>query len=846
MQKFDLGRDLGITIARRKPREWTQDFVPVKRVQNGVVVIEDDRGKTRFIKILEINAVNFAIMAPEEQDRLIMTYMRQLRTGPDSFQIKIVTKRSNIEEYIAAAKKALSEEQDINCKTMIVNYINYLSREASAQTFKKHYYYIFEYEPPAYGKGASSESEAIAALNRKADEIISNFKSLGNKVKITRPEEQDWELCNILYDYYNRKICSYENFESRLDRIEHDVKAINGIPQDEEAPDDSDFKSILAPKSIDFNESPNYMVIDGQYRCHYFAPGRNIPSYINTAGGWLTELTSFGEGFDVDLFFKKVDSAQKLNSIRNSLKFKRNDMEQTTAEDMNADEVMEGYSSAMFMKTALKSGGEEIYEMSVMMTTHADTLEELLDRKEFIKKRSIEMDMPLWECKRFQEEAFSSTGFFLDLSPKLFNLTHRNITSSGVAACYPYTAFSLADPEGIAVGYHRENKSLIMVDPFATHYANANISLYGSSGQGKTFTLMTLTSRMRFQGVQQYILSPDKQDEFRRICSAIGGVFVDISPSSTQRINLFEISPMESPERSLLGGDSYIEKSWLVDKIDSIKIWCNYLIKDLTYAEKVTIGRVLTELYADFGITEDNSSVYEDPVKKTVKRMPIMSDFYERIRREKGLRPDIGIILSQFVTGEAKSLNGHTNVDLNNKYIVFGLENIKGELLAPSMFIILDYVWGKCRERKTEKKMISIDEGWKLLDPKNPLVGEFVQEIFKIIRGYGGGAIFATQSIVDLFRDGSNFGNAILSCSHSKIILGMEQKDLKLITGELGLSATESAQIMGSEPGEALMCAGANHIPVKIQASDLEYKLFTTRRSDLAEIIKESQARKEI
>ena len=129
--------------------------------------------------------------------------------------------------------------------------------------------------------------------------------------------------------------------------------------------------------------------------------------------------------------------------------------------------------------------------------------------------------------------------------------------------------------------------------------------------------------------------------------------------------------------------------------------------------------------------------------------------------------------------------------------------------------------------------MITIDEGWQLLDGNNRQVGEFVQEIFKVIRGFGGGAIFATQSIVDLFNGRDNYGNAIISCSHSKMILGMEQTDLDNISLKLGLTSEEAMTIPSQDKGEALFCAGASHIPIKVKATPWEHALFTTQRDDL-------------
>lgn len=841
MKDFDIGKALGLTFNKRAPKEWAQDYVEETKVTNGVVVREDSKGQLHYIKILEFNAVNFIIMSPDEQDALVGKYMSYLRVLPDKFHIKIVTTQTNIDEYIAAARNALQEEINENCRHLIGNYINYLILEASPQTSRKHYYYIFEYEPPSWGEAAKTEEDIINALNKKTQEVIDCFASLGNEVLVSQGEDPDVTLANLIYNHYNRYLCEYETFKDRAHRIAGDTRKINRLTDADPMPD-ADFKTLFAPKNIDFNESPDYVLINGIYKSHFFIPGSSIPKMVYTNGGWLSNIADFGEDFDLDIYFAKQDKAQKLSKLRGKLSSSSYEAEHTDAESMSAAEKYGAYSDAMYLKDALTEGEEEVYEMSILISCYAARLSDLKQLKDIIKKSAQTMNISILECKRFQEDAFFSTGFGVTPTSKIYNLTHRNLTSSAVAATYPFTAFLLRDPEGISLGYNMANSSLIMLDPFDKHYSNANFCIYGAPGRGKSFALMTITSRLRCLGIQQFILAPEKQHEFIPICNEFGGEFIDISPSSKQRINLFEIRPKDSPELALIGDGSYAEKSWLIEKVETIKIFMGYLIPDLTLAEKVRIETIALNMYGKFGITEDNSSIFENGRNGKIRKMPIMSDFYREIVNAK-LRPDIATILSQFITGAARSMNGQTNVDLDNKYLVFGLENIKGDLLAPSMFIILDFVWGKSREDRTKKKMIAIDELWKLLDERNPLTGEFVVEIFKLIRGYGGGAMCATQSVVDLFRGGSNFGNTILSCANSKILLGMERKDLTLIAEELGLSSTEISSITSYRKGQSLLCAGSNHIPVQIEASERERELFETERSANARKLEEARAR---
>lgn len=835
---FNIARDLGLSFSSSKPPEWTQDFVQENRIRNGVIITEDSNGNNRkFVKIMEVVAINFTIMSDEEQDMTIRKYAALIKTITADFHIKVVTTFSNIDDYVAMARAAYQEEKNESCKALIAQYIQYLQTEGGLDTYRKHYYFIFELQGEDM-KSIQTEEDGIALINRKAEEIASGFRSLGNDVLLFTSNE-DGKLSELLYNYYNRATRRNEPYNKRVMRIRDDRAKVMELLPDADIP--FDFRNLIAPKSIDFNESPSYMVIDGMYRSHFFVRGNTIPNYMLTQGGWLSGIINFGFGYDIDIYFIKDDSSQKLNSIKNTLKWQKYKLANTEAEQENAEEIAENYSGAMWMKQALKGGRESVYDITVLITVWAHTLEELDLRKKAMKKAAITLDVDILECKRYQEEAFYSTGYTMNLRPKLLNVGRRNMTTSAVAAAYPFTAFSLSDKNGIAVGYHRENSSMVLYDPFDSRYANANMSIYGASGHGKTYSLMTITTRLRYHGVQNFILAPDKQDEFRRICDALGGEFVDIAATSSQRINPLEIRPMSSPVTAFLGGNSYSEKSWVIDKIDNLKIWLTYLIPDLTLAEKTQLETILLHLYGEFGMNEDNDSIYEDEEHTKLKKMPVISDFYKKIEkavREGILRKDILVIMSRFINGACRNMNGQTNVDLNNKYIVFGLENIKNDMLAPTMFIILEFIWAKCRQDRTKKKMITIDEGWQLLDGNNRQVGEFVQEIFKVIRGFGGGAIFATQSIVDLFNGRDNYGNAILSCSHSKLILGMEKTDLDNISEKLGLSREEAMTIPSQDKGEALFCAGASHIPIKVKASPSEHMLFTTQREEL-----ENQAR---
>lgn len=829
--EFDLTRDLGLNLNRTKIPEWTQDMISEMTVKDGIVVTEDQRGKKRFVKILEVIALNFPIMSATEQDNCILGYADLIKGLNSSFHIKVITTYSNIEDYVEKARDSYQKEQDPSCKSMIARYISYLQNEGGLDTYRKHYYFIFELEPEEL-RGVKDEDEIMEKLKRKSESVSTAFRSLGNEVLLDEAKDSG-RICEILYSYYNRRTAREENYNSRVARFRDDREKVRSILPDSDIP--FDFRNLIAPKSIDFNESPAYMVIDGMYRSHFFVRGSSMPSYMLTQSGWLAGIMNFGYGFDVDIYFLKGDVSKKDAAIKTSMKISSYKIQNTSPSQDNYEEVQEAAASAQWYRQALRGGHQTPYDIIVLITVWANTLEELDYRKTEMKKAARQLDVSLYECKRYQEEAFYSTGYTMNIRPKLINVGKRNLSSDGVAAAYPFTSYNMADKNGFALGYNRDNSSLVMYDPYDSGYNNANIFTVGGSGSGKTYTMMLIATRMRYLGIQNFIFAPEKQEEYGRLCDALGGEFIDFSATSTKRINPLEIRPLSSPIAAFLGGEAYEEKSWVIDKVENMLILLNHLIHDLDQAENAQLEIILLKLYERFGMNDDNNSIYVDEAHTVLKEMPILANLYDDVCEavEKGeLRREIAIILNKFIEGACRNLNGHTNVNLDNKFIVFGIEHVKEEMLASTMFILMNLVWDKVRQDKTERKMIHFEEGWKLLDNDNEEVGKFVKKVYKLIRGFGGGANFATQEVGDIAK--SKFGSSIISNSHCKIVLGMEHSQILEIAGLLGLSEKEASKVSRQRKGKALFCAGFNHIPIQVKAFDKEHERFTTDANELA------------
>ena len=258
----------------------------------------------------------------------------------------------------------------------------------------------------------------------------------------------------------------------------------------------------------------------------------------------------------------------------------------------------------------------------------------------------------------------------------------------------------------------------------------------------------------------------------------------------------------------------------------------------MTYEERQLLDEALIKTYARKGITHKNESLIDPAHPDRYKPMPILEDVYD-ILTENNDTKRMAHILNRLVHGSASSFNQETNVDLTNKYTVLDISELTGDLLTVGMFTVLDYVWDKAKENRTEEKAIFVDEVWQLIGASsNRLAAEFVLEIAKIIRGYGGSAVFATQDLNDFFAlDDGKYGKGIINNCKSKIVLNMEEEEAQRVKQILHLSETELLNITHFQRGNGLISTNNNNITVDFKASNLEKDLITTDRQELLEIL---------
>ena len=823
---------------KRKPEKlsFTQDFIPIKNLEHGIIETTDGR----YIKILEIEPINFMLRSEEEQYEIICSFASWLKISPVHLQFKSITRKADSDKHIAMLRKETETEESEQCKKLSEGYIRLIKDVGSREALTRRFFLIFRYEELRRNEN-SDYGQICSTLLTAEQNARAYFMQCGNN--ILQPKDPDEATAEILYMFFNRRSCVEEPFHSRVDRIVLDTMAaknkvigIDPIPHIRMA-------HFIAPRGIDLTHR-NYIIMDGFYYSFLYIKGNGYPNKVRA--GWMSSLINAGEGIDVDVFLKRENRSKTIDKVAQRIRLNRTKLKSMQDTSTDYEELAGSIQAGYFIKQGIANYNEDLFYMSVFVTVSARTYEELMWRKQQMTDMLKSMDMYVSDCSFQQEDALRTVMPFLQISPKLEKKSKRNVLTSGAASTYMFTSFEMSDDTGVLLGINRHNNSLCIVDLFDTKKnKNANLNLLGTSGAGKTFTMQLLALRMRMRGIQCYIIAPIKGHEFRRACNRIGGQFIKIAPGSPHCINIMEIRHTISPEMELIDELDYSEMdSLLAQKIQQLMIFFSLLIPDMTNEEEQMLDEALIRTYGKFGITHDNDSVYEDrnAVPHKMKTMPILGDLHEELQKNE-MTKRIAVIVSRFVTGSAQSFNQQTNVDLSNKYIVLDLSELKGKLLPVGMMIALDYVWDKIKSDRTKKKAIMIDEIWQLIGAgSNRMAAEFCLEIFKVIRGFGGAAISATQDLSDFFglEDG-RYGRAIINNSKNKIILNLEPDEAEFVRDTLKLTKTEIRSITRFERGEALICSNNSKVPVIIKASKEEQEMITTDRAELEAILKERQ-----
>ena len=825
---------------RKIAEGFSQDAIPIKSIQNGI--IQTTSGM--FIKILEILPINFYDMSITKQAQIANTFASIFHEGPAKVHLKCITDTNNPARMIAHIQQKCEEEKwqrgvtdgFVECAKDLIQKIKDISND---QSVCKRYFFIYCYE------GTSFDSiDILTDMDTTRQSIRETFECMGNTVIDVGYEKSSYEAGEILYYILNRKSCRHELFSERIDRIVGDTELYNttSSSRKKKEPFDIDF---IAPKGLEFRNN-DYAMIDGQYVTYFALKGDGHPQL--TYVGWLDAILSMCEGLEVDVYINRKNHDTTLSILSQYTTVQHTSLMNDSSGSAEKRKKLASKISNNSYIVEHMNHGEDLFDVVVIITLRSDTIRGLRTSKQFLLKKFRNKHLNVEDAYANIQKYFNMSLPLFEVSSDIFNRNKRNYLTSSLASLYMFTAFEMNDYTGFPLGQNAMsgNFSLTALNPFNTDYfSNANISVYGQTGAGKTYSMEIIQRAMRISGIRVFVIIPLKGHEAFRGCKHMGGSFIQLYPGSETCINICEIRPATNIDRDVLTEEIGVVKSLLANQIAFLMTWINLNItadpteSPMNSDERDIVEGELYAVYEAFEINSNNDSIFEPD--GSLKHMPVIGDIYDRLRNYPELRR-ITKALEKYVTGSCQNMNGQTNVDLTNKLIIFDVDssNIPDNLLAPFLFASIKCVYNLAQESRLYRDMIFIEEAWNIL--KNKLASGMILEMVKIIRGFGGGVCITTQDINDLINDPT--GKAIISGTAIKLIMYMEETEAQKVAETFGLTQEDVNEITRFKKGQALLLTRHAKIYLNIIASEMEDRDFTTDPNKLRMYAEEDAAKK--
>ena len=433
------------TKQRRKEAkgESAQAFLPVRDIRNGLVETTDGR----YLKILKIEPINFALRSDEEQFNIIASFASWLKISPVRLQLKAITRRADSDRHIALVREELAREENLQCRALGEDYLRLIQDVGSREALTRRFFLTFQYE--AVGRDDGDYAKIYGALQGAEQTARAYFLQCGNG--IVQPANPDEATAEILYQIFNRRSCQTEPFQTRVDRVVLDTMASQGLTLGLDPVPEIPVVEFLAPRGIDFTHY-NHIIMDGRYYSILYIRGNGYPSRVRA--GWMSALINAGEGIDIDIHLRRENRSRAIDKVAQRIRLNRTKLKGMQDTSTDYEELTNSIQAGYFIKNGIANYNEDLFYLSVFVTVSAQTYEELLWRKRQMTDMLKSMDMQVSECSFQQEAALRSVLPFLSIDSGLEKKSRQNMLTSGAASTY-----------GRAIINNSKNKIILNLEP---------------------------------------------------------------------------------------------------------------------------------------------------------------------------------------------------------------------------------------------------------------------------------------------------------------------------------------------------------------------------------------------
>lgn len=758
----------------RKVARSVQDTIPYDHVCGNYIFAVS---QNRFSKTYSFSDVSYTAASAEEQEKIFLTYGDLLNSFDTTDDIQI-TLHNNVINKKEFASRILLKHMDDGYDEYRDEYnamlLDKMQQGQNGITTKKYFTVTVS---AADLETAQQRFGSIELFMRSC------FQKLGSELTVLKANER----VRIIADIFR------------------------GVNQEIRPISSSEFlrgaeKSLCCPDYFEFKK--DYFLFDDKYARMIYL--KLLPSGLSDR--IFTDLCETSLPIVVTVNIAPVDPAEARKTVKRQLTAMRSNKIQAQKKaaqhgvvtDVIGDDLRQSLEEAESLLDDLQSKNQKMFLLNLVVMVTGSNFDELNASTEKVEAVFRKHICTTSRAPFQQEDAMASC---LPIGNCRLPV-RRTLTTESTAVFLPFNSKELSQKGGMYYGLNQTTNNLIIFN--RTSLTNANGFILGCPGSGKSFSAKREMVNT-FLATSDEIIIVDPEREYTNLVRALGGELIYISESSASHLNPLDIPP----EMFQSGEDDPISA-----KYDFFLSFFETIMgkSGISPEQKTIIDTCLHEVYKKFqmGLSSE---------------MPTLRDYYNILRKNpsEAAQP-LYLSLELYVSGSMKAFSYASNVNVNNRVVVYDIKDLGKQLKPLGMMVVLENLWDKIvrnRERGIRTR-IYIDEIYLLF--RNEESANFLFELYKRARKWGGIPTGITQNVEDLLK--SDTARSMLSNSEFILMLNQAASDREQLARILKIPDELMNYVTGAPAGSGLIYCGMNgSLPFKddFPTDTKLYKLMTTK-----------------